>query len=321
MEELAVAGRISADDKPTQVALIFADGNSVGAFLKDAVKAGIAKEDIAPALEAATIGALAEAVRRRFAGWARLPVMAYLVGGDDLLVEVPAIDAWQFTWVLLAEFGRQIEQTAQQRWHKLVPGKLPSLSAGIVFRHYKAPFSDAVRLADEQLHAAKQATRGAAASVAFLDITSDGAIVPGRRKPLRLDYLTANADVLDETARLAASRRAMLLDLLRRREAAMVRQEAAVLAGDKPAEQGARIDRDDAEQQFAKQLISLPNEPLWKLLTGRREPSGVRAELERNPASWDELRRVLDIARYWHTGTRDDLRDSDLSESASGRQA
>lgn len=277
IQQLADAGRVADDDTPSQVVLIYADGNSVGAFLSAAAASGVPKQDIVPMIEAVAMGALADAVLDRFRGWSRLPVLANLAGGDDLLVSVPAADAWQFTRVLLAAFGERImRETAS--WPGAARQQCPSLSAGLVFHHVKDPFSDLVRLAGEQLREAKRATRGREASVAFLDLTADGEIAPQGRRPLSLADLDKQAGQLDRIeTEIPASRRAMLLGLLRQGETGM----------------------------FGWRLTELDNPSLWEVVAGSRAlPSTVRDELERSPEAVTELRRVLDMARHWHAAPR-----------------
>ena len=80
---MAAAGQHDPDDAATQLALIYADGNKVGAFLSEAALAARqggrpAKADIVPALDGATLAALADAVISRFKGWSRPPVLANL---------------------------------------------------------------------------------------------------------------------------------------------------------------------------------------------------------------------------------------------------
>jgi hypothetical protein len=277
MQQLADAGRIDKDDTPSQVALIYADGNAVGAFLSAAATSNVPKQDIVPMIEAATMGALADAVLDRYRGWGRPPVLANLVGGDDLLVSVPAADAWQFTRVLLAAFGQRIAQETAD-WRELASVQRPSLSAGLVFHHVKAPFSDLVRLVGDQLREAKNATRGKEASVAFLDLTADGATAPQGRRPLSLADLDKQAGRLGRIEKeTPSSRQAMLLDLLR--------------LGD--------------TDRFSWRLTELDNPTLWEVVAGPGAlPSAVRDELERNLEAITELRRVLDMARHWHADSR-----------------
>ena len=216
---MAAAGQHDPDDTASQLALIYADGNRVGAFLSEAARAARtggrpAKADIVPALDGATLAALADAIIGRFSGWSRPPVLANLAGGDDLLVSVPAIDAWPFVRTLLEAFGRHLEQRTRG-WPGPVRDLLPSMSAGLVFHHMTAPFSDVVRIAEEQLRMAKSARRGTEPAVAFLDLTADGGHHPPGREPLTLAYLTANAGLLDRVAQLPNSRRETLVALHR----------------------------------------------------------------------------------------------------------
>jgi hypothetical protein len=277
IQELADAGRVDADDTPSQVALVYADGNGVGTFLSAAASSRVPKQEIVPLIEEATLGALADAVRGRYAGWARPPVLANLAGGDDLLVSVPAADAWQFTRVLVKAFGERIAEAASG-WPKEIRERCPSLSAGIVFHHVKDPFSDLVRLAGEQLKAAKSETRGRSASIAFLDLTAEGVTPPEGRHPLPLFVLDRMAGKLARIEReIPPSRRARLLELLRQ----------------------------DRTEQFIGRLTDFANDPLWELATGRAaSPEAVRDELRDNPEAVDELRRSLDIARHWHADAR-----------------
>jgi hypothetical protein len=277
IQQLADAGRIDADDTPSQVALIYADGNNVGAFLSAAATSRVPKQDIVPLIEEATMGALTDAVLNRFTGWSRPPVLANLAGGDDLLVSIPAVDAWQFTRVLLKAFGERIA-TAASGWPKDIRERCPTLSAGIVFHHVKDPFSDLVRLVGEQLDAAKKETRGQSASIAFLDLTADGEAPPGGRQPLPLFALDRMEGHLARVEReIPSSRRARLLELLRQGET----------------------------DEFIWRLTDFANDPLWEVATGRTtSPDAVRDELKGNAEAISDLRRALDIARHWHTEAR-----------------
>jgi hypothetical protein len=277
IQQLAEAGRVDADDTPSQVALVYADGNGVGAFLSAAASSRVPKQGIVPLIEEATMGALTDAVLDRFPGWTRPPVLANLAGGDDLLVSVPAVDAWQFTRALIKAFGDRIAEAASG-WPKDIREKCPSLSAGIVFHHVKDPFSDLVRLVGEQLDAAKKETRGRSASIAFLDLTAEGVTPPGSRQPLPLFALDRMAGNLARIEReIPSSRRARMLELLRQGET----------------------------DEFIRRLTDFANDPLWEVATGRMtSPDAVRDELQGNPEAVSDLRRALDIARHWHTDAR-----------------
>lgn len=276
--DMAVAGERDGDDKATQLALIYADGNRVGAFLTRAAgtPGGPDKAELAPLLDQAALGALARAVIDRYKGWTRPPVLVNLAGGDDLLVSVPAADAWLFTKTLLSGFTAILAGKAAG-WPSAARDNVPTLAAGLVFHHVKAPFSDVVRLADGQLHEAKARTRGGAA-VAFLDMTADGNAPPEGRLPVTLRELDKQAAWLTQVAALPGSRRQTLLDLCR---------------------------NGDVDGFIARLTDFGDNRPLWQIAAGPGATApAVRDELRRNKARRDEVRRALDIARHWHAEPR-----------------
>lgn len=269
--ETAEAGRRGRDQTASQIAVIYADGNRVGAFLRAAATAenGPPKSEIASVIDQAAIGALAAAVRACFPGQAEPKVLPHLAGGDDLLISVPAPDAWSFTVVLLDAFGSQLRDKTKG-W----ADDPPTLSAGLVFHHKTYPFSDVVRLAGDLLRAAKEATSGRAASVAFLDVTADGGQPPEGREALTLKYLHDNADRFERTRKLPLSRRAALLDMARRED----------------------------WDGFAVRLTDLPgNEPLQEFAADPGKPARttVREALAQSAGRRHEVRRALDVARHW----------------------
>ena len=276
--DMAAAGQRDRDDKATQLALIYADGNKVGAFLTRAASTpgGPAKSALARLLDQATLGALARAVIDRFQGWTTPPVLVNLAGGDDLLVSVPAPDAWLFTKTLIGTFTGILAKEAAG-WPRSVREAVPTMAAGLVFHHVTTPFSDVVRLAAVQLHDAKAKTRGSAA-VAFLDITADGNTPPKGRLPVMLGDLDKQAAWLTQAAALPASRRQALLDLY----------------------------RDDAPDGFIARLTDFSdNRPLWQIAAGPNATApAVRDELRKSKARRDEVRRALDIARHWQAEPR-----------------
>jgi hypothetical protein len=285
--DMAAAGQHDRDDAATQLALIYADGNKVGAFLSRAANTpGVPdKATIAPLLDEATLGALAHAVMDRYPGWSRPPVLVNLAGGDDLLVSVPAIDAWLFTRTLLAEFTALLTDKTST-WRDETRKTIPTLAAGLVFHHVTTPFSDVVRLVGEQLLLAKKATSGKEAAVAFLDMTADGSQPPPGRRPVALSYLDKHAGRLQRTADLSASRRQTLLDLYR----------------------NGRI------EEFIKRLTDFDNRPLWEIAAGSGVGApAVRELLARSPDVLHDVRRALDIARHWHAEPRTEADDEGAS--------
>jgi hypothetical protein len=275
--EMAEGGRFRKDDEPTQVALVYADGNRVGDFLHKLAAAGtspIDKREIVRLLDDATIGAVADAVIDRFPGWKRPMLIAHIAGGDDLLISVPAADAWQFTRALLASFGSRTGKFASRGV------AAPTMSAGLVFAHRAHPFSDLVRVVVKELRAAKDKTRGNEAAISFRDLTADGGDPLSHRAPVTVAYLAKHAAALADIEKIPPSRRQALLALLR---------------------QGASGDAIRRLTDFED------NRPLWEMIAGRgATPEQTRQELMDSQPRQAELRQVLDIARHWRTDPREE---------------
>jgi hypothetical protein len=288
--QLAKAGQRDSDDAATQLALIYADGNRVGAFLSEAAEHarahGIpAKDEIVRALDTAALAALADAITACFAGSQRPPVLAHLAGGDDLMVSLAAGDAWPFLRALLSAFQSRIGSAVD--WPGPVREHLPSLSAGMVFHHQSAPFADVIRLAKGQLDTAKQATSGKGPSVAFLDLTADGEHTPAGRLPLTLADLDRRAGLLALTARIPRSHREVLVALLR-----------AGAGHDGVGGSGGRAET--PPEALARRVADLGYQPLWDAVSGPgADAQGVRSALATDIGKRNELRRILDLARWW----------------------
>jgi hypothetical protein len=300
-EKMAGAGAGAADDTDTQLVLVYADGNGVGGFLSRAAdharRHGVPqKAEIVPALDGATLGALADAVLGRFDGWSRPPVLAHLAGGDDLMVSAPAGDAWPFARELLVAFDRRIA-AATIDWPRELRQDLPCLSAGLVFHHRSHPFADVVHLAKGRLREAKRATRGAASSVAFLDLTADGGQAPPSRDAPTLRRLDEIAPQLSAIAQIPRSHRETLVALHRQ----SVEDDQAAQAGRLAATTSGESKRgESAAGALARRVVDLGNRPLWDAVAGPgADGKAARERLEACPQARAGLRDLLDLARWW----------------------
>lgn len=205
--QLARLGLGPAGDD-THVAVIYADGNALGRFI-----AAIAASDPALLAElpdrihAATWSAVLAGLGAIDTGQATLPVIAHLVGGDDILLSVPAHGVWDFLTAMSAAFMATIT-----RAHPRVPDP-PTLSAGVVIHHRSFPFDTVVDLAAGLLRAAKAARPGEA-MVAWHSVTHDGD-EPCGRPAFATTTLVEQGRDLSALAALAGSQRQELAWLLR----------------------------------------------------------------------------------------------------------
>ncbi|WP_433678307.1 Cas10/Cmr2 second palm domain-containing protein [Nocardia sp. CA-119907] len=195
----------------THVATIYADGNALGRFVKAVAEN---RPDRLPALPAAIHAATWAAV---LAGLAAIdtgdhvaPIIAHLVGGDDILVSVPAHGGWDFTAAMMSAFESTIT-------HNL-PGvpDVPTLSAGVVIHHRSFPLSTVIELAAQLLREAK-ATHPGRAALCWHSVTHDGD-QPTDRPALTHESLTGLAEEFAALATVPASQRQELAWLLRNQD-------------------------------------------------------------------------------------------------------
>ncbi len=180
----------------THTALVYADGNQIGAFIKDATAAGVAKDTLAHEITEANRKAVVEAVLGVLdvaATTHGVPVVPHLIAGDDLLVSLPATLVWPFLRAYLPAFERAMDAVGAGQ---VQPS--PTASAGVVIAHYTYPFTDVMALAATALNKAKREVSGARSSVCWLDVTADGPAVDSSRPVL------ATAVILDHEQQLHA---------------------------------------------------------------------------------------------------------------------
>ena len=215
-QELAEAQILGFDDDRTSVhkprlATVFADGNMIGERLKelkislgDASTQAVSDEQrraiqgiVCKALHTATTFSVEsivdkmtepkELVRGGSAGKngaaKSLPIVPHVVGGDDVLVTVPAQLGWFFTVRFLrtfqitvaGEYRAKVEENFESIPEDAMLGKITA-SAGLVFHHFSEPFDSVTDLSESLLRSAKSFTGGEKASIAWQDITQDGRI-------------------------------------------------------------------------------------------------------------------------------------------------
>ncbi|WP_406260415.1 hypothetical protein OIA45_19660 [Streptomyces chartreusis] len=236
--DLAALG--SASSGRNHLATVAVDGNAFGVFFKALADEGSQDAELR-GMKATISEALSDATRTALANAAlelpvtmeheRLCVVPHVVGGDDVLVTLPADQAWWFTLTFLEEFGRLVRKETAAALELLNrpradrPGRPklepPTASAGVVFAHAKHPLNLLVESAAQRLSEAKREFGGRQASVQWLDITADGPEAPAHQ-PLALSVLrtgngseTAAAAELSRLAGLPASHRAQLTEALR----------------------------------------------------------------------------------------------------------
>ena len=204
--------------KQNHVATVYIDGNSVGQHIERASSSdriGLSsrlKEATTAALNAAT-----EAVHERLPT-GPLAVIPHVVGGDDVLVSVPAFMWRPFVATFLKVFGTSADPV--------------SASAGIVIAHLAYPFNRAVEVADDLLSKAKAAVDGKQSSLAVIELTSEAAQPTRARVWTETDLarLSASIKILSDTGKsarhelaraAAAPERLVARNLLRRQCARM----------------------------------------------------------------------------------------------------
>jgi len=195
---------LGRSDSRNHLALIKADGNKIGQVFDEISRhVDVLTTMVGGAVEAlnrATKDAVEEAAiavtdadvtDQQLKG-----ALPHYVGGDDVLVSVPAPRAWRFAAELARRFG-----AVRGEWTRLLDADLPegrddelrerllglidevSLGIGIVFARSNYPLAAALRVADEALRAAKRETAGTSSAIAWVDLTAEGlsgAVVGGR---------------------------------------------------------------------------------------------------------------------------------------------
>lgn len=206
---------IMDDPRETHVATIQADGNSIGSFIATArCKARDEVREIPAAIQEATWAALLDAIEDITTPAERdrcLPVIPHLVGGDDVLLSVPARRGWTFARTFQQRFTERLDESGK------VPEPLrddiPTASIGLVFHHHTAPFFAFTELSEKLLDQAKREHRGMRPALAWQEVTQDG-MEPVQRTSILHEDLVDCWPALQELWELQQSTRQRLAMLL-----------------------------------------------------------------------------------------------------------
>lgn len=225
-DELARRGGVGSDgrrrDTPTgrtkddnHLATICADGNAVGGLMQFLARPGPLDpqlsqivQDLRDRLPSVLDSATNEAVRRATEeisgpGQQVQPVAVHVLGGDDIVVSVPAPLAWRFVATLFVAFADEMDRGVRDgaleqlkelggKGAELVRGGETravgdnesaarirdallsiSLGAGMTFAHASHPYADTSAQADRAMGRAKGLARGRRSAVYWTDVTQD----------------------------------------------------------------------------------------------------------------------------------------------------
>lgn len=185
--------------KTNHLAVVYADANRMGLFFRQAIRDSVDAGDLSRRLTEMTWGALVEATDQLVAEDTKvLPVMPHIIGGDDVLVSLPAAHAWEFTRTFLT--------VLEEKLASLVDGLEVTVSAGIAIAHASYPFAQTVDIAEQLLGKAKGQFAGETSSVLWLDLTRDGQPLASR-PAVALADLNSRAEALGGLAALPKSTR------------------------------------------------------------------------------------------------------------------
>lgn len=183
------APALGRKDSRNHIALIKADGNKVGAVFEalDAYAGELPSltQHAVRDLDDATWAAVEQATRAITPASALYKgALPHYVGGDDVLVSVPAARAWEFAATLAREFAvlgdtwraRVAADTADEQLRTRMATVIDEVSLGIgmVIARETYPFAHAFDLAEEAMKAAKKYTRGQSSAIAWVDLSAEG---------------------------------------------------------------------------------------------------------------------------------------------------
>lgn len=187
----------------SHLATIAGDGNGIGGLVKaiadSAVSLDRLYEKTVALVNDVMKQAVIEAARNTGAGDTDVKVVIpHYVGGDDVLLSVPAVSAWGFAITLAKNFEQLRDQliglldedvaaakakgqTDPEAATVEVRSRIASLSLGIgmVFASTSHPFAETSALAHTAMDAAKKAVSGRRSAIAWMDLTAESRSVGG----------------------------------------------------------------------------------------------------------------------------------------------
>lgn len=247
------------------LALIFADGNGMGALFESAwteakeVGSTLGILDTSKKIKTATFRALEESTEHMLKPDDRvLPAIPHIFGGDDVLVSVPADRAWPF----LSSFLNSVKEGYAGLPHD------PSISAGMVICREKYPIGDQVELAERLMRLAKEKVNGTGWSFLWTDVTADGPQPVRGREPWTLKDLEQRRAALDHIVAQGNSAWASVLECLARPDHAALNLW--------------RLGKDHRPVGVLLQKLGIPSDQI---------PSAAHLSL---------VADTLSLARWWH---------------------
>jgi len=212
-------GQLADLGDETHLATIYIDGNRIGALFEAVARAGgKSKRELARGIDGATRDGLVAgltAILPTAEGppaeggtpqKVTVPAIAHLVGGDDVLLSVPAAAGWGFAEAFLEAFTESLAAWSRKSGLPL-SGPAPSASAGLVVHHHKHPFALIVDSAAETLSYAKSQMSGQEGAVAWVDVSSTGSQLHG---PRAAAWLAENRSTLRALSKVKPAQRSRL---------------------------------------------------------------------------------------------------------------
>ncbi len=200
-----------------RIALLYADGNNMGDLLQRAPSPASYRH-ISEALSTATREALFQALHEVFGKrlQQKLPFEIIALGGDDIVVLLPASAGWPVALRVLDNFAQssEIQRLQEEMQERLGSGQVPplNLSAGLAIADVKYPVRFLFDLAEGLLKEAKRLARAQqTATLCHLwlrapVITEEAAAMLKalyeREQPAPERYLTARPYTLEQAQRL-----------------------------------------------------------------------------------------------------------------------